>query len=191
MQGSFPTCLRPWLAAAAFLVALAAPAHADEGVSGWRIGASALFSDYKLDTGEIDDTTVGARIYGQYRFNRFLGTELAFINTGDLEDSGTVDPDDDLSLGIKGFNLDVLAYLPLATDELQVFAKVGFYTLDQDLQVADGTSSERSADGLSAGLGADIAVASQWGLRLEGGWFDLDGADFWTVGLGVNYRFGH
>lgn len=190
MRVIFPTCLGRLLASAALLGALAVPAHADDANEGWRLGASALFSDYKLDTGEIDDTTIGARVYGQYRFNDYLGLELAFLNTGDFEDSGTADSGDDLSLGVQGFSLDVLGYLPLSTEDLQVFAKVGFYSLDQDLQVADGNGSERTADGLTAGFGADIAVASQWGLRLEGSWFDLDGADFWAVGLGVNYHFG-
>ena len=190
MLGRFTTCLGQLLASAALISALAVPAQAVEGSEGWRIGASALFSDYQLDTGQIDDSSVGARVYGQYRFNRVLGVEAAFLNTGDFEDSSTAGPDDDVSLGIQGFSLDVLGYLPFFTDDLQVFGKVGFFSLDQDLEVSGDTSSERSADGLSAGLGADLAVASQWGVRVEGSWFDLDGADFWAVGLGVNYRFG-
>jgi len=189
MQASVAKCLGQTLAAAALLGLAALPAQAEDASSGWRLGASAVYSDYQLDTGQLDDSSIGARVYGNYRFNRLLGVEAAFLNTGDIEDNGTVGPDDDASVGIQGWSLDVLGYLPFFTDDLQVFGKVGFYSLDQDLDVA-GSSSERSADGLSAGLGADIALASQWGLRLEGNWFDLDGADFWTAGIGVNYRFG-
>ena len=183
------------LASAALLGAIALPAHAGPdrlgAREGWQIGAGALYGDYQLDGGAIDDSAVGFKAWGQYRFNKYLGLEVAFLSTGDFnEDITPTAGGGNATISAQGFSMDLLGYLPFSPEAVQMFGKVGFYRLDQDLQIDSAVSTSRFSDGFTAGAGADIAVASQVTLRIEGDWYNLDSADFWTVDLGVSYHFG-
>lgn len=191
MQPNFKSGPGHLLASSALIALLAVPAHAGPADAGWRVGGGALFGEYSLDNDTVDDSAIGFKVYGGYRFNNYLAIEGAFLHTGEFdEDTTPAQPGGDASISANGFSLSVLGYLPLTTDNFQLFGKVGFFDLDQDLEVDGASVSTRGADGFTIGLGADIAVASQVAVRLDGDWYDMDGADFWTVGLGINYQFG-
>ena len=178
------------VAVTALLGATALPAQA--GPDGWQIGAGALYGDYQLDGGAVDDSAAGFRAWGQYRFNSYLGLEVAFLGTGDFnEDTTPGQPGGNATISAQGFSMDALGYLPFLLEGVQLFGKAGFYRLDQTLQFDGDVSTSRFADGFTAGAGADMAVARRVTLRIEGDWYDLDSADFWTVDLGVSYHFGN
>lgn len=178
------------LAGPALLLAAALPATAGIADPGWSVGAAALFGQYKLDSGGIDDNAMGFKASAEYRLNSHFGVEGSFLNTSDF--SGDTTPGiegGEARLTARGFGLDLVAYLPYAPQAVQAFGKVGYYRLKQDLEV-DGESFGNSvAKGFSLGAGVDLEVADQWAVRLAGDWYKLDDADFWTVGLGLRYRF--
>lgn len=73
--------------------------------------------------------------------------------------------------------------------DIQFFGKVGFFSLNQTLSIDEQNANSRRADGLTLGLGMNIPVAEDLALRVESDWYDLDGAHFWSAGLGVSYHF--
>ena len=156
---------------------------------GWQIGAAGLFSNFQLDGRAIDDSSVGFKAYGQYRFNRSLGVELAWLNSGDFEEDASLS-EADASVSVQGFSLDIVGYLPWSVGPVQIFGKIGFSSLGQDLKLDGANVSTRKADSLTAGVGADFPFADRWSLRIEGDGYGLDTADFWTAGLGISYHFG-
>lgn len=183
------------LAASAIFGALNLPAQAAPGNQsdheGWQIGAGALYGDYQLDGGALDDSAVGFKAWGQYRFNKYLGLEVAFLSTGNFnEDITPSEAGGSATISAQGFSMDVLGYLPFSPDAVQMFGKVGYYRLDQDLDFEGVVNNTRSANGFTAGAGADIALVSHVTLRIEGDWYNLESAQFWTAGLGVSYHFG-
>ena len=191
MQRIYNPGLAQLLASTALLTALVLPAHAGPADEGWRVGGAVLFGEYSLDNNAIDDSSVGFKGYGQYRFNKYLGIEGAFLSSGDFdEDTTPAEPGGEATVSATGFSFTAVGYVPLPSENFQVFGKAGYYSLDQDLEIDGEPGSSRGADGITLGIGADIAVASQVAVRLEGDWYDLDDADFWTVGLGLNYQFG-
>jgi OOP family OmpA-OmpF porin len=190
MQANIKSGLGHLLAAAASC-ALMMPAHAGPADAGWRIGGAVLFSEYALDNNTIDDSSIGFKGYAQYRFGNYFGIEGSFLTSGEFDEDTTPSaPGGKATVTATGFSIDVVGYLPLATENFQMFGKAGYYNLDQDLEIDGGNGTTRSADGLTGGIGAEFTVAENLAIRLEGDWYDLDSADFWTVGLGVNYQFG-
>lgn len=184
------------MAAGMLLMAATLPVQAGVADEGWHVGISGIFGDYELDSGEISDNTAGVQGHVQYRFNRTFALEGTYFTLGDFEQDDTVSgtpgtiPESLAKIGINGFTAGIVGYAPLPSTNFQLFGKVGFYRVNQDLEIDGVDSGSRDSDGLTLGVGAEIAMSEQWGLRLDGNMFDLDGADFWTAGLGVTYQFG-
>ncbi len=177
----------------ALLAACGLPGTAVAGPAdpGWTVGAGGTFNDYQLDGGAIDDTAPGFKAWSQYRFNRILGLGMTWLRTSDFKQDNTPgEAGGDAALNLQGISFDLLGDTPGLPDSLQLFGKAGYYALDQDLELDGSSAATRKAEGITLGAGLDVAVARQWSVRLEASWFDLDSADFWTTGLGINYHFG-
>lgn len=165
-------------------------AQAGPADPGWLVGASGMLTSYEIDGGLYDDEAVGGKLSVQYRFNKYFGIEASWLDTGNFKvDTDPANPGGGVSVDLDGMSIYAIGYLPLASEDFQVYGKGGFYDINQNIDTDTGSSSRR-ADGLTVGAGAQIAMSSKVSLRLEGDWFDLDGGDFWTVSLGVNYHFG-
>ncbi len=169
---------------ATFLLAQVASAE------GWRVGAAASFGDFEGDPNvPIDDSAVGFKLYGGYKFNNWFGVEGAYLNTSDFTQEATISSPK-LDTSYSGFMVSAVGYVPLPGDEVEVYGKVGFFDFDQDLAISDANFQSGSEDGATAGVGAAIAIADNLGIRAEYEWFDIESGDFWSVNLGLEYRFG-
>jgi OOP family OmpA-OmpF porin len=164
--------------------------QADEAAK-WRVGGGAAFGDFENDNGVIDDNQVGFALFGQYQFNKWIGVEGGYLNTGDFQGRlGTGAEQEKFDLSYSGFQIAGVGYAPLNQENIDLFAKVGFFDFDANLSQSGTIDSSGHQDGAMAGAGAVVNIAEQWGIRAEFDWYDTDEADFWTAVIGVEYQFG-
>ena len=174
-------------------------AQAAHEVPGARLGIEASFSQFQgkdvpdptLDSRFIEDNGVGFKLYGQYQFNKWLGIEGAYHNTGDFKDETPNDvPPIDLKLSFSGFSAQGILYVPMPSDEIRAFVKAGYYDFNDELSLNGSTTSSSSESGLVAGGGAIIEIGDNLGIRAEYEWFDADVGDLSSINIGVEYYFG-
>lgn len=165
-------------------------AQAGPADPGWLVGISGMLTSYDIDGTNFDDDAVGGKLSVQYRINKYIGIEGSWLESGNFSaDLEPTSPGGGTDVDVGGMSIHAIAYLPFGSEDIQLYGKGGIYDVNQNLDTDTGSSS-RSANGMTFGAGTQIAVSSNFSLRLEGDWFDLDGGDFWTVSLGVNYHFG-
>lgn len=170
------------------LFALAANAQ-DEQRSGWRIGAGAAFTEFSTDDDNFDDSQVGFNLSAAYRFNNWIGIEGGYFNSSDFE--ARFPPGftpTQASIAYQGFYVAGLGYLSLG-DEIDLYAKLGFFDFDSQLSTDGGVDSSARTDGPLGGVGAIIHVSDSVGIKAEFDYFDIDEAELWTVILGIEYMF--
>lgn len=174
-------------------------AQAAQEVPGFRAGVAAAFFDFQGDNNTnpplgdkyIDDSSVGLKLYGQYRFNEWFALEGAYHNSGDLESLSVNDSaPGELRISFNGFSLQGLVFIPLETEEIQPYLKAGMYDFDDELSVNGNTTSNSSENGFVFGGGAVIELSDAFSIRADAEWFDAEAGDLWSVNLGLEYAFG-
>lgn len=173
------------------ILGLPAVAGAATGEPGWQIGGAAVFGKYDIDNSSFDDDALGFKAFAQYRFNALVGIEAAWLNTGDFKSDITPgESGGNAKVSADGLSLNLVGYLPWSAEAVDLFARVGYYSFDQDASLDGQDSLQPKAEGLTAGLGAQLAVTDSLSVRIEGDWYSLDDARLWTVNLGLAYHFG-
>lgn len=187
------------IAAALCLAAFAAQAQ-EEAASetGFRVGAAAVFTDYKGDPSfPIEDSSLGVDFYAQANVSRSFAFELGYFNSGGFEqdlDPGSSEGPVEIRFG--GFDVAALWYLPLFRDsdtDLDLFLKAGLYDFDIDITVAEGNSKIPGSLGHTTGVlfggGFVLNVSDNVGVRAVFDWYDINNAELWGLGLGLEYQF--
>lgn len=176
---------------AVILVSISFGAYADEKFAEWRLGGSLVYSDYQRDDGVIEDAGTGFKIFAEYRFNRWFAVEGNFFSSPDFEgDADPVAAGGEAETSMQGAILSGIAFLPSPVERIDFFAKAGYFNFfDLNLKVDGNATDTGSADGLTLGAGLAVRATESIGIRLEFDWYDLPGAELWTVGLGAEYRF--
>ncbi len=175
-----------------WVVAWASPAFAaGEFYGGWSVGQT-TFSDVcdraSAAPGlDCDDTDMGWKLFGGYQATPHLGLELDYVDLGtaELEMVGL----NLASLELKGFGLSTLVSAPLSK-AFSVFAKVGVWTWDIDVETIFGTFGDDGSD-LRFGVGGQFRFQNAVGLRAEWERFEVeneDAADLWSIGLTVAFK---
>jgi len=187
------------IAAALCLAAFAAQAQeeaADE--TRFRVGAAAVFADYTGDPSfPIEDSGLGVDFYAQANLTKSFAVELGYFNSGGFEQD--LDPGESegaVEIRFGGFDLAALWYLPLFRDsdtDIDLFLKAGLYDFDIDIETIEGNSkvpgSLGHTTGVLVGAGFVLNVSDNVGVRAVFDWYDINNAELWALGLGLEYQF--
>ena len=189
------------LTIAVALCLAASAAHAQDEAADWsrfRVGAAAVFADYKGDPSfPIEDSGLGVDFYAQAQLSRSFAVELGYFNSGGFEqdlDPGSSEGPVEIRFG--GFDLAALWYLPLfreSDSNLDLFLKAGLYDFDIDIEVVEGNSKVPGSLGHTTGVlvggGFVLNVSDNIGVRAAFDWYDVNNAELWALGLGIEYQF--
>jgi OOP family OmpA-OmpF porin len=177
---------------ATFLLSLFVSSLSLAGPSGPYLGAGIVYGTYDEDFIGLsfDDSSFGLKLFGGYRFDvgnalDFFAVEASYQSFAEMDDNVL---GSSVELEIDAFTIDVLGFVPL-TERVELFGKLGYFDGEADVSVDGVDLGESDDDGLNLGAG----VSSQFGnasVRGELTWFDVDDADFWTLGVTVQWHFG-
>ncbi|MEE2729794.1 MAG: outer membrane beta-barrel protein [Pseudomonadota bacterium] len=176
--------------AASFSFANLAVAGSD---SGFYLGASLGTAEVDFSDGEgddeieFDDSDTGYKLFGGYNLGLLpfldLAVEAGYMDLGSVKGDIGNFTDNELeaygwtAYGLGGFNLGPVG----------LFAKVGYFAWDSDIDTALGDDSESGTDP-AFGLGAKFQLGSI-AIRAEYEMFDLDEVDIDYISVGASYTF--
>lgn len=203
------------------LVGLAAMSSqfASAADTGFYVGGNAGWSRADIDTDGItagllaggltttslkdDDREFGYKAFGGYRFMRNFALEGGYFDLGNFGfnaetiPAGTLDGD----LEIRGFNLDLVGFLPV-TEQFSAFARVGAnygktngaFTETGLINVPDPETRDRDTN-LKFGFGLQYDFTESFSLRAEAERYRINdtvgnNGDIDLFSLGLTYRFG-
>jgi hypothetical protein len=137
--------------------------YAGAGVGQFNVQADDI-DDIGPIVSEFDSESTSLKIFGGYRFNRFLGAEVAYIDFGSL--------DDDIAGSSVDVDLNGIApYLTgtLSLGPVELFAKLGylFYDLELEIAGAEIVSESGSDEDLVYGVGAGIVLFEHLATSIE------------------------
>ena len=161
------------------LLALAGSAHADND-KGFYAGAGVGMFNVGIDNaadvgaalGKFDSNDVSFKAFGGWRFGKFIGVEVDYLDLGKPEDDvGGVKVATELS-GVSPY---VVGTLPLGPIELS--AKVGY--LFYDFKVSAGSSGKHktSSEDLVYGVGLGLTLFGHIATKLEYEYIDISKLD--------------
>lgn len=185
--------------------------------SGWYVGGNVGQSRARLNEQKIADDVIpiantyldhntidgGYKLYGGYQFNPHVSLEAGYFDLGEFQFNHITIPDGLMktNMQVRGFNLDVVGYLPF-TEKLSAFGRLGVTrALTQDTFTGTGAAtafggklSDRDTFP-KAGVGLEYKFTDNLSMRLESERYRISNAltdhnniDLFSVG--VVYRFG-
>lgn len=181
---------------------LSANAGAQTGALTYFLGGSLGQSDFDesiaipfpITSGTLDSKDTAFKLYGGGFFGRHFGAELAYVNLGKAGYAGEFfgDPVTGGTVEVWGYNIAALARFPVS-ERLELFGKLGLFLWESESSdLTSGTpfsSSARSWDGGSFGLGAAWRFTPNVSARVEWERFPVGDADVSLLSLGLQYRF--
>lgn len=161
-------------------VALVAAVSASKARADWYVGA-AVSQAYVNESG-LDENDTGGKIFGGYRFNKYLAAEAEYYDFGDQEDGIN-------SFSVNGYGLGVVGSVPVS-DSFSVFAKGGLHYWDLDVKgpIAAQFSDDSDSDPYY-GVGVDYSINDRWGIRGEYTRYEVDNFDVDVASVGVVLSF--
>jgi OOP family OmpA-OmpF porin len=170
----------------AAMLAISAPAVAQQSDAGWYIGGAYGMTSFSVDTSALpgatlDDSDTGFKIFGGFQFNKHLGAEVGYVDFGKVGVSGSATGD----VGVTAYTVAGVGTLPL-NESFALFGKVGMWAWTSKSSIA-GTSGDSGSD-VFYGIGGRYNLSKNWGLTLELEQYDSDDSVTLTS-FGVRYKF--
>ena len=143
----------------------------------------------------LETTSTGYKVYGGYRFLKFLAVEASYANLGSPQglEKNVPEHPEKAEVGVKGWDAFAVGILPLG-NVVDVFGKIGMMGWNTDItSIQDGEikySESTSGTDTAYGFGIGFWVGENVTLRAEGEWFKI--GDYSTVALysaNVTYTF--
>ena len=182
----------------AAMLAISAPAVAQQSDAGWYVGGAYGMSSFSVDmagapsTVTVDDSDSGFKIYGGFQFNKHLGAEVGYVDFGKVGFGGSafgfpVTGD----TGVTAFTVAGVGTLPL-NESFALFGKIGLWSWSAKGNATAGAvsiSSDDSGSDVFYGIGARYNMNKNWGLTLELENYDTDTDSVMLTSFGVRYKF--
>jgi opacity protein-like surface antigen len=205
--GSIMRFLVAFIAASAFAIS---PAMADDG--GFYVGAGVGQASVEVDIDEgisdFDGSDTGFKVLGGYKFGKYVGLELEYIDGGEADDSWrsedvtvsrastSFSEEVRVEIGFTGWNASVLGAFPIG-ERFDVFAKIGAIMWDADFaadylvdgSVVDSESASDDGTDFSWGVGGSWYFLENFGARIEYQDFDIEDADATLISASVLWLF--
>ena len=146
-----------------------------------------LTNNYLMEQNGIsfEDNPLGWRLLAGYEFNDNFAVEGSYINSGTAEDTVL---GEDVEAELSAFTLSVVGLLPVS-ESVDLFARVGFYTGEQEVTAFDITIDE-DEDGATVGAGIRFNTSDAFAIRGEFEWYDTELDTLWSMGVSFQYYFG-
>ncbi len=150
----------------------------------------------------LDDTDIGWKIFGGYRFNRWFGVEAAIVDLGEFDSNinATVPNPAQLLNDIaevhpysaQGISAAAVGMLPIG-ERFSVFGKAGLFVWQGEVKANAGSFGSVSKDengiDLTVGLGAGFKITDRIQIRAEWERYFLKRDDADLISLGVSFHF--
>jgi len=162
----------------------------DDNPKGFYIGGGVGNFNVEIDKASqidnairrLDDDDTGWKVFGGYRFNRFVSLEAAYVDFGRQSDTFDVGGSTgDFTAHLSGFSPQLIGTMPLGPVELS--AKVGVYFVDVDLNADVDSPAALDFDSSSSdqdfmyGVGVGATFFERLNAKLEYEWIDIGGGN--------------
>lgn len=146
-----------------------------------------------IDTGTVDATDTGFKVFGGYRINTWYALESAYVDLGEVTYSGAFGADavTDGSVEVSGATVGPVVFLPL-NPSFEVFGKAGLFIWEAEANdITGGAPFSSTEDGTDLYLGVGAAWSFTPNLVWQAEWeaFRMDDIDAGLLSLSLVYRF--
>jgi OOP family OmpA-OmpF porin len=176
---------------AALLLALVSTSAFADNDRGFYVGVGAGQFNVEIESVnrqsfDADDTVY--KVFGGFRFNKFISVELDYIDLGNPGDSGS---NFSFESKIKGFAPYVIGTIPLGP--IEAFGRVGYYFYDVETSgnlAGFNASVDDHSEDLVYGVGVGMAFFDHLTTRLEYEFFDIEDTESANaIWLSAAFRF--
>lgn len=137
-----------------------------------------------------DDQDTGFKIFGGYKFNRYLAVEGGYVDFGKMYAYST-GPGVTTDVLVNAYYFSGIAAIPLM-GRASLFGKVGGEFWEGEISGATPTGSPKATDsgtGLMYGAGASFQLSDNVALRGEWERYDIDSNDVDMISVGIEFMF--